>query len=359
MSRSLRTLVSSLLPVIPVALVALSVGCGSTVLGGGSDGDDGLDGIADDGNDGMHDGPDDSSDGVADDGIDDSSDGDDPPADVTSLAIERDGLVLLQFASFGLSCSEESPALPDCGPVEDYLLEVEMPASYLVPGIVDFSDPSVTMFTQVRGAAESDGQCYAGGGGSGFGSMEIHSVGGDVIDATVFDAIMTMDSSHQAERFSVQRCSGGVDPQPGSSKLGFTLDVDGGGDGDTGTTGPTGGGTEEDRFVIQIANHDAPTCDNPYATPDCPFEAYAVSVSLPRSYVAVGAVIDLSDPTIYIGFSEQGGSSEGDCWGTGGAGETGTGTLSIDAAAAGSMDLFFSGSGHPELEGAHTIVVCE
>lgn len=344
MNRSL----SSLLVLLPLALVAASVGCSSTVIGGGDDGSDGTDGEpcgivgCEDGSDGEDGGP-----------------GPDPQPELRALVIERDGLALLQFSSFALSCSEESPALPDCRTNEDWLLEVEMPARYLVPGVVDFSDPEVYMFTQVRGGAEADGQCVSGGGGSGFGSMTIHSVSAGSVSVTVDDAIMTFDTPSRSVDFEVARCTAG---EPvGSFALGYTIAGYGGGapDDNFTTTYQAGGEPQEDRFVVQIADHDAATCDNPYASPACPTASRSVSVSIPMSQFVIGNVIDLTRYDIYVYTSEQG-LNEGanDCWFGGGSGPE-SGTMTLVAAGQGTIDVRFDGTNQDLLSGAHTVEVCD
>ena len=233
MPRSLSSFIPSLFPLIPVALVAISVGCGSTVIGGGVEDEDGMSCgsvIGENGEvvrnplcDTVEDGYADGQDGVANDGSD-GSDGEPLEPQPTSLAIERDDLVILQFGSFALSCAVESPGLPECGGgIEQYLLEVEMPASYLTAGVVDFADPAVSMYTQVAGS-DDGGACTYFGGGSGFGSMQIHEVGDDVIDITVNDAFMTLDT--QSGRFEVTRCT----PGGGGTEVG-TLNIEANGQG--------------------------------------------------------------------------------------------------------------------------------
>lgn len=248
MARSLTSVVSSLFPILPVALVALSVGCGATVVGGG-------DGEVEDG-DGMSCG---------------------------SVVLE-DGTIVKS---------------PLCDPADD--------------GSSDGED----------GSDGSDG--------------EDGSDGSDGED--------------------------GTEPPQGSRALAYSANWDG--DTSSGTTGPTtvtsgSSGGDEDRIVIQIANHDAATCADPYATPeDCTFTVSEVSVSIPADLIVVGTSLALADPSVHVFFSESGGDESG-CWGTGsGGGFQEPGTITFDARGQGTLDVAFAGTAYELLEGAHTATLCE
>lgn len=241
MARSLGTFVSSLFPVLPVALVAWSVGCGSTVVGGGEVGEDG----------------------------------------------------------------------PGCASV------------VLADGSV-VKSPLCDVAEEVNEDGSSDGEDGASDGSS------------DGEDG---------------------------DEEPGSGAIVYRLPGDGSGSSGTGesTSSQVGGGETEERIVIRIANHDAATCAEPYATPECPFEALEISVSVPADRFAPGEVISLGDPDVFVSFSEQGVNDGTDsCWGTGSGGGSGEpGTLTIEAHGQGTIDVTFSGTAHALLEGSHTAPFCE
>ena len=252
MARSLTSIVTSLFPVLPVALVAWSVGCGATVVGGG-DGE-----------------------------VDDD----------------------------GMSC-----------------------------GSIVLDDGTIVKGPQCDVAGPDDGEDGSDGSSDG------------------------EDGSSDGEDGSSDGEDGedGTEPHPGSKAIAFPL----GGSEPDGTTGPTSGqsgtgGQEEDRLVIQIANHDAATCADPYATPDdCTFTVREVSVSIPTSLVVVGTTLELADPSVYVTFSESGGDETG-CWGTGsGGGFQEPGTVTFDARGQGTLDVVFTGTAYDQLEGAHTATLCE
>jgi hypothetical protein len=261
MARSLGSVVTSLFSVLPVALVALSVGCGSTVVGGGDVEDD----------------------------------------------------------------------RPGCARV------------VLDDGSIVRS-PLCDVAEEVNEDGASDGEDGASDGEDGASDGEDGASDGE-------DGDPCEDGSTSCD-----------DLDERSSALAYRLSGDGSStSGSESTSAQVGGGEAEDRVVLQIANHDAASCGDRYATPPCPFEALAVSVSIPEGRFVAGEEIALGDPDVFVSFSEQG-ANEGtdDCWGTGSGGGTGEpGTLTIDAYGQGTVDVTFAGTAFELLEGAHTALFCQ
>jgi hypothetical protein len=207
-----------------------------------------------------------------------------------------------------------------------------------------------------------DGTCGFGGGTFWDGQVEVTAVHADTIEITVSGTNPLSGESIDGD-YVVPRCSDDPPPPPSNALAIFREDIppyD-----PTGTTAVSvssgGGGDPPGDDLILVASSASPQCSDPYGSPGCAADGWAVFVSLPAAYQTPG-VYSLSDPAINSHFSMSF-TENGQCAG-GGGGSYWDGSIEVVSIDAEGVTFVLSGTaaiglGFGNADGSYGAPICQ